>query len=111
MIFRLGRRCAGVAPSVGGAALVINKKEARTVAGVEVIVGLFDKLFKRQPDPDPVEKEKPAAAPPPAPEVIETVAVVEVAHGAAGEKLRRCLLKFSDHALDPLGLVAVALGF
>jgi len=36
---------------------------------VEVIVGLFDKLFKRQPDPDPVKKEKPAAAPPPAPEV------------------------------------------
>ena len=32
-------------------------------------MGLFDKLFKRQPDPDPVKKEKPAAAPPPAPEV------------------------------------------
>lgn len=32
-------------------------------------MGLFDKLFKKQPDPDPVKKEKPAATPPPAPEV------------------------------------------
>lgn len=32
-------------------------------------MGLFDKLFKKRPDPDPVKKEKPAAAPPPAPEV------------------------------------------
>ncbi len=32
-------------------------------------MGLFDKLFKKQPNPDPVKKEKPAATPPPAPEV------------------------------------------
>ena len=32
-------------------------------------MGLFDKLFKKQPDPDPVKKEKPADTPPPAPEV------------------------------------------
>ena len=35
---------------------------------MEVIVGLFDKLFKKRPDPDPVKKEKPADTPPPAPE-------------------------------------------
>jgi len=52
-----------------GATLVIDKKEARTKAGVEVIMGLFDKLFKKRPDPDPVKKEKLAATPPPAPEV------------------------------------------
>lgn len=52
-----------------GAALVIDKKRSPHEAGVEVIVGLFDKLFKKRPDPDPVQKEKPAAAPPPAPEV------------------------------------------
>lgn len=32
-------------------------------------MGLFDKLFKKRSDPDPVKKEKPAVAPPPAPEV------------------------------------------
>ena len=32
-------------------------------------MGLFNKLFKKRPDPDPVKKEKPAATPPPAPEV------------------------------------------
>lgn len=32
-------------------------------------MGLFDKLFKKRSDPAPAKKEKPAAAPPPAPEV------------------------------------------
>lgn len=32
-------------------------------------MGLFDKIFKKRSDLDPVKKEKPAAAPPPAPEV------------------------------------------
>lgn len=31
-------------------------------------MGLFDKLFKKRPEPEPVKKEKPAAATPPAPE-------------------------------------------
>ena len=57
------------APSTGGAALVNDIKKSPHKAGMEVIVGLFDKLFKKRPDLDPVKKERQAAAPPPAPEV------------------------------------------